>query len=160
MSAVPWSMAQLLPHSGAAILLDSIEACDEETLSATSIVQPGGPYNQADGSLPPWLGLEIMAQAVGAWAGCQAQRLGQPVGLGFLLGTRRYECHVPAFAAGAQLSVRVARSLQDDSGMGVFECELHAGQVLAAQARLNVYRPLDAGAFIQEPIPSSDEPSA
>jgi predicted hotdog family 3-hydroxylacyl-ACP dehydratase len=153
-------MAQLLPHSGDAILLDTVDAFDDETLSATAIVKPGGPYSQADGSLPPWLGLEIMAQAVGAWAGCQAQRTGRQVGLGFLLGTRRYDCHVREFAAGTRLSVHVARSLQDDSGMGIFECRLHAGQVLAAEARLNVYRPPDAGVFIQEPIPSSDGQSA
>jgi hypothetical protein len=100
------------------------------------------------------MGLEIMAQAVGAWAGCQARRQGQEVGLGFLLGTRRYECHVPCFPAGARLSVRVVQSLQDAVGMGVFECELRAGDELLAFARLNVYRPADAGAFTREAPPA------
>ncbi|OZI23789.1 3-hydroxylacyl-ACP dehydratase [Bordetella genomosp. 9] len=154
MSACPWPVAQLVPHSGDAILLDAVDDWDEESLRATAVVRPDGLYSSPDGSLPPWMGLEIMAQAVGAWAGCQARSQGEQVGLGFLLGTRRYDCHVDRFAAGTRLSVRVAQSLQDAAGMGVFECELRHGDDLLAQARLNVYRPADAGAFTREAEPS------
>jgi predicted hotdog family 3-hydroxylacyl-ACP dehydratase len=153
-----WPLSELLPHAGSAILIDTVDGWDEETLQATAIVKPSGPYSSEDGSLPPWMGLEIMAQAVGAWAGCQARQAGTEVGLGFLLGTRRYECHVQRFEPGTRLSVRVTRSLQDAAGMGVFECALHAADVLLAHARLNVYRPADARAFTQEAAP--DEAAA
>ncbi len=38
--------------------------------------------------------------------------------------------------------------------MGVFECELRDGDELLACARLNVYRPADAGAFTREAAPA------
>jgi predicted hotdog family 3-hydroxylacyl-ACP dehydratase len=76
------------------------------------------------------------------------------VELGFLLGTRRYDCRVAGFAAATELTVQVARSLQDAGGMGVFECELRSGDTLLAEARLNVYRPPDSAAFMQESPPA------
>jgi predicted hotdog family 3-hydroxylacyl-ACP dehydratase len=136
---IPWSIASLLPHAGDMILIDEVRSHDADGLTALAVVRPG-PYSMPDGSLPPWLGLELMAQAVGAWAGCQARLAGEPVKLGFLLGTRRYECHADAFPAGARLSIRVSRGLVDASGMSVFECELHDDARLLAEARLNVYQ--------------------
>ena len=156
MTACLWPVAQLLPHSGDAIMIDSVDDWDDETLSATAVVRADRLYSDVDGSLPPWLGLEIMAHAVGAWAGCQARHQGQEVGLGFLLGTRRYECHVQRFLPGTRLSIRVQQSLRDAIGMGVFECELRAGGELLALARLNVYQPADAGAFTREAGPDDD----
>jgi predicted hotdog family 3-hydroxylacyl-ACP dehydratase len=149
---IPWSIASLLPHAGDMILIDEVCSHDADGLTALAVVRPG-PYSMPDGSLPPWLGLELMAQAVGAWAGCQARLAGEPVKLGFLLGTRRYECHADAFPAGARLSIRVSRGLVDASGMSVFECELHDDARLLAEARLNVYQPKDPTAFIQEESP-------
>lgn len=149
---IPWSIASLLPHAGDMILIDEVSSYDTDNLSAVAVVKPG-PYSLPDGSLPPWLGMEVMAQAVGAWAGCQARAAGLPVKLGFLLGTRSYECHVDAFPVGARLIIHVHRGLADDSGMSVFECELHDETRLLAQARLNVYQPKDPNAFIQEESP-------
>ncbi|MFC4274486.1 beta-ketoacyl-ACP synthase [Achromobacter aloeverae] len=148
-----WPVAELLPHTGAAVLLDAVLACDEETLRASATVRRHDAYGDDAGELPPWLGLELMAQAVGAWAGCQARRAGEPMQLGFLLGTRRYDCRVPAFTPGMALTITVERSFQDTAGMGVFLCEIHHGAECLAQARLNVYRPPDPGAFIHEPSP-------
>lgn len=148
----PWPIASLLPHAGDMILLDDIDGYDADSLTARATVKPG-PYSLPDGSLPPWLGMELMAQAVGAWAGCQAREARQEVKLGFLLGTRRYECHAGALPAGATLTIHVQRGLIDASGMSVFECELREGQRLLAQARLNVYQPKDPQAFIQEESP-------
>jgi predicted hotdog family 3-hydroxylacyl-ACP dehydratase len=161
---IPWPVAELVPHSGNALLIDDIVSFDALGLTARCTIKPGGLYNQADGSLPAWLGLEIMAQAVAAWAGCQARRdeipvekgpsKRDPVKLGFLLGTRRYECHVDSFAAGSQLSVHVSCAMQDDAGMGTFACDItQDGQVLAA-ARLNAYSPPNVNEFIHEEAPA------
>lgn len=149
MTACPWPVATLLPHAGNMILIDEVQAYDATTLSARAVVRPG-PYSLPDGSLPPWLGMELMAQAVGAWAGCQARQAGEAVKLGFLLGTRRYECHGGNLPAGATLTIHVERGLMDASGMSVFECELRDDTRLLAHARLNVYQPKDPTAFIQE----------
>jgi len=150
-----WPVADLLPHGDGAILIDAVTSCEADTLTASATVRPGGLYSLPDGSLPAYAGLELMAQAIAAWAGWQARQADKPVELGFLLGTRRYTCSVAAFEPGLPLVVTATRSLQDDLGMGVFECTLHGHGRLLAEARLNVYQPRDAGAFMQESPPSS-----
>ncbi|EFF75998.1 MULTISPECIES: ApeP family dehydratase [Achromobacter] len=149
MTACPWPVASLLPHAGNMILIDAVQTYDADSLTATAVIKPG-PYSLPDGSLPPWLGMELMAQAVGAWAGCHARAAGVPVKLGFLLGTRRYECKADSLPAGAALSIHVQRGLIDASGMSVFECELRDEARLLAEARLNVYQPTDPNEFTQE----------
>ncbi|RBL81682.1 3-hydroxylacyl-ACP dehydratase [Streptomyces cavourensis] len=147
-----WPIASLLPHAGNMILIDEVLAHDADSLTARAVVRPC-PYSLPDGSLPPWLGLELMAQAVGAWAGCQARLAGTEVKLGFLLGTRRYECHADTLPAGAVLTIPIKRGFIDDVGMSIFECELHHGDRLLAAARLNLYQPQDPTVFIQEDSP-------
>ena len=94
-----------------------------------------------------------MAQSVAAYAGCHARQKGEAVELGFLLGTRKFECNVAHFPAGAELTIHGLRSLEDDNGMGVFECHL-TGIGIQASARLNVFRPPQAANYLAE---SKDE---
>lgn len=144
-----WPVAELLPHAGAAILLDEVLAFDDDRLLASATIRADGLYRDHSGNLPAWAGIEIMAQAVAAWAGCQARSAGKPVQLGFLLGTRRYACTVDAFAPGLALRIDIERSLQADSGMGVFDCRLLHADACLAHARLTVYQPPDAAAFLK-----------
>ena len=67
--------------------------------------------------------------------------------LGFLLGTRKFECNVDHFPAGTELTIHGVRSLEDDNGMGVFECHL-TGPGIRASARLNVFRPPQAENYL------------
>ncbi|MGN6578937.1 MAG: ApeP family dehydratase [Bordetella sp.] len=150
---LPMPASALLPHSGDIVLLDDIVSCDDETLAASATVRPGL-FSLADGSLPPWAGLEILAQAVAAWSGRQSLLAGQPARMGFLLGTRHYECRVDAFAPGAALTVQVTRALQDDSGMGIFEGRILQDGREIAHARLNVYQPGDISSYTQEIEPA------
>lgn len=149
---IDWPVAELVPHAGDAILLDAIDDFDDESLRAHLDVRPGGLYSQPDGSLPAALGLEIMAQAVAAYAGCRARQAGLPVELGFLLGTRSYHCPLERFAAGSRLRVEVRCSLQDDNGMGVFECRIET-EGATIEARLNVFRPPEVASYLQESAP-------
>ena len=150
---IDWPLAELIPHAGDMILIDQVLSFDEEQIHTRATVTPGGLFNRPDGSLPAWVGIELMAQSVAAYAGCHARRKGEPVALGFLLGTRKFECNVEHFPAGAELSIHGLRSLEDDNGMGVFECHLR-GDGFHASARLNVFRPPQAAAYLDE---SKDE---
>ncbi|MBS7662304.1 hotdog family protein [Pseudomonas lalucatii] len=152
---IPWPIAELLPHAGDMILIDEVLSFDADSIVTRLCVRPGGLFSQADGSLPAWVGIELMAQSVAAYAGCQARQAGRPVQLGFLLGTRNFRCDVERFAAGSELRIRALRSLQDDNGMGVFECHLH-GPGLHAEARLNVFCPPQIDSYLQEPPQETD----
>ncbi|MBK5441147.1 hotdog family protein [Pseudomonas sp. TH32] len=146
---INWPLADLLPHAGDMILIDQILSFDEEQIRTRLTVRPGGLFNRADGSLPAWVGVELMAQSVAAYAGCRARQKGEAVELGFLLGTRKFECNVEHFPAGTELTIHGLRSLEDDNGMGVFECHL-TGDGIRASARLNVFRPPQAANYLDE----------
>ena len=150
---IDWPLAELLPHAGDMILIDQVLSFDEEQIHTRVTVKPGGLFNRADGSLPAWVGIELMAQSVAAYAGCHARQQGKAVELGFLLGTRKFECNVEHFPAGLELNIHGLRSLEDDNGMGVFECHL-TGDGIHASARLNVFRPPQAANYLDE---SKDE---
>lgn len=144
-----WPIAELIPHAGNMILIDEVLRFGDDDVETRLSVRPGGLFNQADGSLPAWVGIELMAQSVAAYAGCQARQAGLPVELGFLLGTRKYECNVECFPLGAELHIQATRTLQDDNGMGVFECRL-SGPGIEVFARLNVFRPPQVASYLQE----------
>jgi len=146
---IAWPVAELLPHAGDMILLDAVESFDDDAVVTCLKVRPGL-LSLPDGGLPAWVGIEIMAQSVAAFAGCQARQAGLPVELGFLLGTRNYQCSVEHFPLGSELRIRAQRSLQDDNGMGVFECHLD-GPGIHAEARLNVFRPPEVARYLEEP---------
>ena len=151
-----WPLAELLPHAGDMILIDDIERFDDEQIFTRLTVKSDGLFNLPDGSLPAWVGVELMAQSVAAFAGCHARQKGNPPELGFLLGTRKFECNVEAFAPGSELTIHGLRSLEDDNGMGVFECHIH-GDGIHASARLNVYRPPQANQYLQQTQESHDD---
>ena len=147
---IDWPLAQLLPHAGDMILIDQVLAFDQEQIHTRLTVRAGGLFNREDGSLPAWVGVELMAQSVAAYAGCRARVQGDPVELGFLLGTRKFECNVDHFPLGCELHIHALRSLEDDNGMGVFECHL-TGPGIHATARLNVFRPPQADHYLAQP---------
>ena len=152
----PWPLAELLPHAGDMILIDEVLSFDDEQIHTTLTVKPDGLFSLPDGSLPAWVGVELMAQSVAAFAGCHARLKGNPVELGFLRGTRKFECNVAAFPAGSELIIHGIRSLEDDNGMGVFECHINAPGI-EASARLNVFRPPEAAQYLEQTKESNDD---
>ena len=148
-----WPIADLLPHSGDMILLDSVLDAETDRIVCGLVVRPDGPFNDADGSLPAWCGVELMAQAVAAWSGWTGKQEQRAVRLGFLLGTRHYRCNVDAFAPGSELAVEAFRSFHDDNGMAMFACRIDA-EGIHAEARLTVFSPPDSDAFLASLAPS------
>ena len=139
----------LVPHSGDLVLLDRILTADQDSLSAALTVRADGLYNHGD-RVPAWVGMEYMAQAIAAFAGWHAHREQRPVQLGFLLGSRRFSYTRPDFTVGESLVVTARKLLQDDGGMGVFECILDDQQGRRAEARLNVFQPKDSDQYLRD----------
>ena len=132
-------VADLIPHSGCMVLLDRIIDYDDQGLTAELAVRGDGLLGGDDNYVPAWAGIEYMAQAIAAFAGMTATQAGEPIRLGFLLGTRRYNSNVAAFKVGATLTIRVKKIMQDDN-LGVFDCRIQGANVEVA-ANLNVYQP-------------------
>ncbi len=119
--------------------MTGLEIADDETAACELTVRSG---LFADGdSVPAWVGIEYMAQAIAAWAGARHVRHGTALQPGFLLGSRRYTAHTGAFPLGQQLRVAVQCELLGDNGLGMFDCRIHDARTdsLLAEARVSVY---------------------
>jgi predicted hotdog family 3-hydroxylacyl-ACP dehydratase len=123
----------LMPHSGPMVLLDRAISADEESLCAEVRIRADSLFCIA-GAVGAWVGIEYMAQAIGAYAGYVARLRGEPIKLGYLLGTRCYECSRPFFRVGTLLRIHARRILQSENGLGSFECRIEdeSGQIAAA----------------------------
>ncbi|HEZ4748571.1 TPA: thioester dehydrase [Neisseria meningitidis] len=144
--------ASLLPHSGRMVLIDRITRYGDDFVEAGAQIKPDH-ILLAGGILPYTAFIELMAQAVGAYAGIQARKNARPVRLGFLLGTRKLEIFAQSVPIGTHLLATAHMSIQDAGGMGVFDCELRwtdapetsSGTLpsdgILARASLNVYSP-------------------
>jgi len=140
----------LVPHDGEMVLLDRVLSADDENLCAEVSIKPETLFCEASG-VGAWVGIEYMAQAIAAHAGYLAQLRGEAVKVGFLLGSRRYECSQPLFALGSVLHVQVHKALQGDNGLGAFECQISDGAsgVLLANATITVFQPNNVKDFLQ-----------
>ena len=137
----------LLPHAGPMVLLDRVISVDEDSLLAEVCIRSDSLFCNG-GGVGAWVGVEYMAQAIGAWAGYTAQLRGEPVKLGFLLGTRSYECRRPIFLLGSVLRVHVQRILQSENGLASFECTIDNEEGRVATANVTVFQPHDVNDFI------------
>ena len=142
----------LLPHSGPMVLLDRVIAAGEESLCAEVRIRPDSLFCHA-GGVGAWVGLEYMAQAIGAYAGYSAKLRAEPIRIGFLLGTRHYECSKPLFAIGSVLKVYAKRIFQSDNGLASFECHIDDENLRLASATVTVFQPVDPDAIFDGSSP-------
>jgi predicted hotdog family 3-hydroxylacyl-ACP dehydratase len=120
------------------VLLDKVVEFDSLGLTAELTVRNDGLLGDEYG-IPAWAGIEYMAQAVGAFAGISSILAGEPIKLGYLLGTRRYTSNVAAISVGTALTVQIKTIIQDEK-LGVFDCKIW-GDGVELTANLNVYQP-------------------
>lgn len=145
------AIAELLPHQPPMILLDRVIDCDGESLEAELALTADSPFC-VGGRVGAWVGLEYMAQAVGALAGAQARLAGKEPRVGLLLGTREYQAQVPFFTEGSVLRVRATKEIFDPQGLSVVECGIRDSrtQALLARAALTAVEVEDFQAFLRE----------
>lgn len=141
-----WSIEQLLPHAGRMVWLDRVVEWDADRVLCERTVRQGDLEVTADG-LPSWAGIELMAQAIAAWNGCQVLSAGGEVRPGFLLGTRAYRADADTFPVGSVLRIEAVRTFHDEDGMASFACRITSAEA-QAEARLTVFSPVDPTPFL------------
>lgn len=141
----------LLLHSASMLLLDSVVHWEEKGLDAR--VNPADSYmfSDAQGEIPSWVGIEYMAQAVSAHAGREALESGQPLRIGFLLGTRKYTALVPSFHPQQPLVVKVRELLRDETDLVLFDCGIYLEERLLAHAEIKAIQPKNISAIVKNP---------
>lgn len=148
----PQPIEPFVPHRGAMLLVDRLLDAGPSHAVAEVTVPVDGLF-LVDGQMPGWVGLEYMAQTISAWSGVRHVGGGGAPRLGMLLGTRRYESRVAAFAAGAVLRVEVQLEFVGDNGLGMFACRLLQAGEEVATARLSIYEPDDGDSILKGDTP-------
>lgn len=148
MSGPLFAIEDVVPHRQDMCLLERIVRWDEDSIEAELVVPASGLFVE-DGCVPAWVGIEYMAQAIAAWAGCRARVAGNPPQVGFLLGSRRYASTHGSFPSGSRLRVHARCELLGDNGLGMFACRILAGDEEWAVANVSVFEPADAMAYLE-----------
>jgi predicted hotdog family 3-hydroxylacyl-ACP dehydratase len=140
-------VADLVRHRRGLLLIDAVLAEDEAHIRTEATVREG-PFAVAGRGVPGYLGFEYMAQTISAKDGLERRRQGEAPQLGFLLGSRRYQCKAAWFEAGERLEI-VARPVLNEGELRAFDCVLTGrGGAELASALVNVYRPHDPDGFV------------
>ena len=138
------SPVDYLPHDAPMLLLETVENVTEESAECGVRVSPQSvlaPFLTADGDLPGWYALELMAQTVGVWSGWHRHQQGQSsIALGMVLGARELVCAEGRFTAGCALTISVKLLMQDER-FGSFECTIAADGTTLATGRVNTFQP-------------------
>jgi predicted hotdog family 3-hydroxylacyl-ACP dehydratase len=138
MECAALEIGDLLPHGREMTLIDRLVEYTPQRSVATLTIMSSSRFSLPTG-VPAWVGIEYMAQAIAAHAGYEARLRGEPLAVGFLLGTRDYRSEVGEFPLGVTLTITV-EPLLADGRLGAFRCVIAADANLAA-AVVNVYRP-------------------
>lgn len=146
------AIEDVVPHRGAMLFVDRLLSGNEDGVVLEAEVRRDHLF-AGDHGVPAWIGVEYMAQAIAAWAGCRARRRNEKVKLGFLLGTRRYQCTRQQFAFGTRLRIEAHREIFGDNGMGMFSCRILDGDEEIAAANLSVFEPQDPESFLETQTP-------
>ncbi|MBT3536695.1 MAG: hypothetical protein HN478_22635 [Rhodospirillaceae bacterium] len=141
MSPVPWPLVEVLPIGEPMILLSGLDTWSEEAVSVFVEIDDDSLFLEEEG-VPMQIGIEYMAQACAAYAGCKARSTGGRPGVGFLLGTRNFQSTRAFFRRGARLHVIASVEYQDDA-MSMFTCKIDIAGDTVATARISAYQPSD-----------------
>lgn len=102
-------IADLIPHAHDAILIDRI--LEHDTRRTTVAVRPATRpmLRRADESVPSWLAVEYMAQAIAAHEGMVAWTAGRRIPIGYLISATNVQLHVECFDSRTPLRVTSER---------------------------------------------------
>lgn len=131
-------LRELMAHRGPMLLLDKFVQADESEAMAEIHISPESSFYVEPHGVPSWIGLEYMAQSIAVFAGAKASRLGVPTPIGYLLGTRRFECPVQWFENGLILTSTCREEVVSENGLAVYTCWLR-GEGIECSSRLTVY---------------------
>lgn len=124
------------------LLLDRVLECGPENVVTETRVGPRLPCFVED-RVPAYIGIEVMAQSIAVWSGIRRNRPGLKPPVGFLLGTRKFQCVESYFGIGSLLIVR-SQKIWENEGLAIFSCLLdksYQGQEYRniATANISVY---------------------
>jgi len=143
----PPPIEEILPHRHGMLLVERLVSWDERQATVSAVPSASAWYSEPAG-MPSRIGIELIAQAIGAHVGVVAWSKGEPPKRGVLLGARSFRSQRAHFLAGAALSIQATRAFVDARGMGAYDGSIAFVGAEIAAARVVVYQPPDFEAFL------------
>lgn len=147
-------VADLLPQSKAMVLIDTVTRIDDDSITTQIRVRDDGLFSLENRTVPAWVGIEYMAQTIAAFSGYHCLMGGEPIRLGFLLGTRLFESNQSSYSCGTQLTVHASKIIESANEMCVFDSSIQMADTstskstVTASAKINLLLPKDLNAFL------------
>jgi predicted hotdog family 3-hydroxylacyl-ACP dehydratase len=136
----PWPDPRaLLPHGPDAVFLERILERGERHLVCRVVPGTVDADHVEGGVIPAAMGVEYMAQVVGAYASLRAAPERRR-DIGYVIAVRDLTLAVPEFAVGEALVVRATWQWGEDR-LGRFEVSIEREGHTLARAFMSVYRP-------------------
>jgi predicted hotdog family 3-hydroxylacyl-ACP dehydratase len=142
------TVEELFPHRGNIVLIDRVIDWGDDWVETAVEHREPSLFSREDGSTPAWIGIEYMAQTIGAFAGLRARQAGRPVRIGFLMGTNKYESTVPAFEKDMAVTVRAEQVFSDSDNLALFDCMIFSDRLLA-RAQVKAVQPDDPNTILK-----------
>jgi predicted hotdog family 3-hydroxylacyl-ACP dehydratase len=149
LQALP-DVSELLMHRPPMLLIDQVQSFDAESVTMLYTPQTQAWYADSDGNMPAWIGIELMAQAIGCHVALNKRLQQQAPKQGVLLGSRRYLATVPAFTGNRQLCIYATLVFRDESGLAAYDCTIYD----------TISEPADPARAYQAQQDQHDEPQA
>lgn len=140
MNIIP-AIEELVLHRPPMLLVQALIAWDKNSAEVIVDTKDSYLFADAEGKIPAWVGIEYMAQTVSALSGMNALMNNEPLCLGFLLGTRRYQSTRENFSPSEILHVKVQELMRDENNLVLFDCHIYRNQELIASAEIKGIEP-------------------
>lgn len=127
-------ISELVPHSGAMVLLDEMLAWEPGRATCSMRLGEGAPFVE-EGRIESPLLIEPMAQSVAACLGYEAFQGGIGVRVGMIIACKRFEAFVASVPADDVLLLRVSRT-RGNATLSHFECVAEGSDGVAVASAL------------------------
>lgn len=143
----------VLPHTAPMILIDTLDSYDENMGRCSVTITPQSIfYNAATQSVPSHVGIEYMAQTIGAYANANQVDSGAKVAIGFLVSSRKYKMYCTGFKLHSTLTIEIEKLYSEANGLSAFECLIKEGDTRLVEAKINVFQPENPEQFLAEQL--------
>lgn len=139
-----------IPHDGSMALIDRITEISEGYIECSVKTSDSKAFRDTQNRIPSWIGIELMAQSIGAYAGWTDKQEGKPVKVGFLLGSRKLTLHTDFFED--ETIYIQARLVFRNEELGSFKCAILSENKknILAEATVNVFQPDSIDQFLED----------
>ncbi len=145
-----YPISSLVPHDAPMLLINDPYDVGDDWARASVLIGEDSMFYQQGYGVPAWISAEYMAQTIAMFAGAKAKLSGDPVKIGFLVGSRAIKFDTDFFRLGSLLSIYVQEEWRDKV-MAVFDCSVvDSSEMLLAAGKINVFQPEDPLSFIEE----------